>query len=142
MVYFDCMTKTKKSRHVFLSYSHKDYETVRALWLRLTKAGLDVWLDKDRLQPGQNWKYEIHQAILGSDFFIVCLSQKFMEQSGFRHQELKIALRKVESLPANEAFIIPIRLEVCDMPKTIQHLQRLDLFKRGGYKKLISVLKK
>lgn len=133
---------TRPSFKVFLSYSHKDYKAVHALWSRLTKEGFEVWLDKEMLQPGQNWKHEIHQAILGSDISIVCLSQKFIEQSGFRHQELKIALRKVESLPADKTFIIPLRLEACDMPKAIQHLHRVDLFRRGGYKKLLSVLKK
>jgi hypothetical protein len=130
----------KIPRKVFLSYSHTDREAVHALWARLKKDGFDVWLDKENLKPGQNWEYEIRNAILGSDVIIVCLSQSFNKQYGFRHEELKIALKKAKSLPDNQIFIIPTRLEKCDMPDSLQHLHRVDLFNEDGYKKLTQTL--
>ena len=39
-------------------------------------------------------------------------------------------------------FIIPIRLERCKLPDALSRLQRVDLFKPGGYKKLIRSLHK
>ncbi len=130
----------KKALRIFLSYSHKDRKLVHTLWSRLEKDGMDVWLDKENLQPGQNWEQEIRQAILASHITIVCLSQEFIQHSGFRHEELKIAIRKAKSLPASEIFIIPVRLEKCDMPQSLRHIHRVDLFERGGYKKLLLVL--
>lgn len=126
---------------VFLSYSHKDFKSVYSLWSRLRKDGLNVWLDKEYLHPGENWANEIRRAIIKSDVVIVCLSKQFNKRKGFRYQELKIALEKANLFPDNEIFIIPIRLEKCDMPKSLQHLHRVDLFKRGGYEKLIHTLK-
>jgi hypothetical protein len=107
----------------------------------LKKDSIEIWLDKENLQPGQHWENEIRRVIIKSDVVIVCLSKQFNEKQGFRHQELRIALEKAKLFPDNEVFIVPIRLEKCDMPKSIGHLHRVDLFKRGGYKKLLSVLK-
>lgn len=130
-----------KSFKTFLCYSHKDFKAVHALWSRLKKDGLEVWLDKENLQPGANWANEIRTAILKSDIVIVCLSKQFNEKQGFRHQELKIALEKARLFPDNEIFIIPIRLEKCDMPNALEHLHRVDLFKKGEYKKLLYALR-
>lgn len=73
---------------------------------------------------------------------MVCLSQAFDRHKGYRHEELKIALGKARLLPDDEIFIIPVRLEKCDMPDSLGHLHRVDLFEPGGYKKLIRVLRR
>ncbi len=132
--------KLDLTRKVFISYSHADFEAVHVLWSRLKRDGVDVWLDKENLQPGRNWEQEIHQAILASSIVIVCLSREFIQQSGFRYEELKIALKKAESLPAGQVSIIPVRLERCAMPNSLKHLHRVDLFERGGYKRLLRAL--
>jgi len=72
---------------------------------------------------------------------LVCLSRNFDKQQGYRHEELKLALEKANFLPNDEVFIIPVRLEKCDMPNSLRHLHRVDLFKAGGYKKLVNALK-
>jgi TIR domain len=125
---------------VFLCHSHADATTVHDLYARLKNSGVDAWLDKEKLLAGQNWEHEIRIAILKSDVVLACLSRGFNKQQGFRHEELKIALEKVNLIPEYETFIIPVRLEICDMPESLQHLHRVDLFERGGYKKLIRAL--
>ena len=132
----------KTTLKVFLCHSHSDRVAVHALWLRLKKDGVDVWLDSENLRPGQNWEREIRKAILKSDVIIACLSRRFNKQKGFRHEELKIALEKSNLIPDDEVFIIPVRLEECDMPESLSHLHRVDLFERNGYKKLIHSLRK
>lgn len=124
-----------KGKHckVFLSYSHADVVTVRSLWARLKRDGMDVWFDKENLLPGQNWEYEIRKMILRCDVMIICLSEGFNKQRGFRHEELKIALRKARSLPVDGIFIIPVRIETCEVPDSLEHLHRLDLFDEDGY---------
>jgi len=125
---------------VFLCHSHADRAAVRALYARLKNDGVDAWLDREKLLAGQNWEHEIRRAILKSDVVIACLSRGFNKQEGFRHQELKIALEKANLIPEYETFIIPVRLETCDMPESLSHLHRVDLFETGGYKKLIRAL--
>jgi TIR domain-containing protein len=133
--------KLSKQLHVFLLYARQDEEAVQRLYRRLVKEGADVWLDKEKLLPGQDWVSEIHKAILTSDMVIACLSKKFNKQGGYRHEELRIALAKANSLPEGSTFLIPARLEKCDMPEPLCKWQRVDLFEANGYRKLTHVLK-
>ena len=127
--------------NIFLIYAHDDKEAVRILHQRIVRDGINAWLDAQNLQPGQDWQHEIRRAILKSDLVLVCLSRGFNKQPGYRHEELKIALEKAKLLDDDRIFIIPIRLEKCDMPECLRHLQRVDLFEEDGYKKLIHSLK-
>jgi hypothetical protein len=128
--------------NIFLCHSHSDRAAVHALWARLQGDGVDVWLDKEKLLAGQNWANEIRKAILKSDLIIICLSQGFNKQPGFRHEELKIALEKANLIPDDEIFIIPVRLEKCDLPDSLRHLHRVDLFEAGGYQRLLRALRR
>ena len=136
------MPKPKRSLRIFLCHAHSDREAVHNLYARLVENGLDAWLDAENLQPGQNWQYEIRKAILQSDVIIVCLSHEFNKQQGYRHEELKIALKKAKLLDDGEVYIIPVRLEKCDMPDSLRYLHRVDLFEANGYKKLIRALQR
>lgn len=130
-----------KPANIFLCYSHTDRDAVYTLCARLKKDGVDVWLDSEKLLPGQDWEHEIRAAIIRSQLVIVCLSRRFNRQNGYRHEELKIALEKAALLPDNEMFIIPARLESCNTPDSLRHLHRVDLFEVDGYKKLMQALR-
>jgi hypothetical protein len=133
------MKRSTQQEHVFLIHAHHDKEAVFKLYQRMTRDGIDAWLDSENLQPGQDWQHEIRRAILTSAIVLVCLSNKFNEQQGYRHEELKLAIEKAR-LMDERVFIIPVRLERCDMPECLQHLHRVDLFEPQGYKKLIGAL--
>jgi hypothetical protein len=127
-----------KQLRIFLLYARQDEETVYRLYRRLINEGANVWMDTQKLLPGQDWQYEIRKAIHGSDLVVACLSRQFNKQGGFRHEELRIALERANSLAEGETFLIPARLESCDMPEPLNKWQRVDLFEPDGYKKLIS----
>lgn len=133
--------KLSKPLRVFLLHARQDEDIVHRLYRRLRKEGADVWLDQEKLLPGQDWAQEIHKAIYRSDIVIACLSKQFGRQGGFRHEELRIALGKAVSLPEGTTFLLPARLEECDMPESLCRWQRVDLFEAGGYQKLIRVLR-
>jgi hypothetical protein len=134
------MNKSSKQVRIFLIHAHGDRDGVHKLHQRLRRDGIDAWLDVDNLQPGQDWQSEIRKAILTSDRVVVCLSRAFNELHGYRHEELKLALEKTRLL-VDEVFVIPARLEECDMPESLRHLHRVDLFVKGGYKTLVRALK-
>ena len=136
------MTRSKRQKQAFLIYAHSDRKAVHNLYAHIVKDGVKAWLDAERLLPGQDWQREIRQAILTSDVVIVCLSREFNKQQGYRYEELKIALEKSKLLVDNEIFIIPVRLEKCDMPESLRYLHRVDLFEAGGYKRLIRALRR
>jgi hypothetical protein len=127
---------------VFLAHARSDQEDVRALYHRLTRDGLEAWLDEAKLLPGQDWEYEIRKAVRASDVVIVCISEGFNRQRGYRQKEVRIALEEANLLPEGQIFIIPARLEECDMPESLRRWQRVDLFEVDGYKKLVHALRK
>ena len=134
--------KLSRQLQVFLLHARQDEELVRRLYQRLLKEGADVWLDQEKLLPGQDWAHEILRAIHRSDVVIACLSRQFNKQGGFRHEELRIALEKANTLPEGLSFLIPARLEMCDLPEPLRRWQCVDLFEVGGHKKLLSALKR
>lgn len=133
--------KLTKQLRIFLLYARTDEEEVRRLYRRLVREGADVWMDKEKLLPGQDWAYEIRNAIHGSDLVIACLSRQFNKQGGYRHEELKIALERANSFREGQTFIIPARLELCELPDSLRRWQCVDLFETDGYKSLLSALR-
>jgi hypothetical protein len=134
------MTLSKQLR-VFLLYARSDKQAVHQLYNRMVKDGVKVWVDEKNILPGQDWAYEIRKTIQNSDMVIVCLSKQFNRQGGFRHEEVKIALEKAKALPAGGMFIIPARLEPCDLPEALRRWHCVDLFDSDGYKKLLETFK-
>lgn len=135
------MKRTNQQIRIFLIHAHDDRKAVHKLYTRLVRDGVDAWMDVENLQPGQDWQNEIRKAILQCDVILVCLTRAFNVQHGYRHEELKLALEKAKWISDDEVFIIPVRLENCDMPESLRHLHRVDLFKASGYKKLIHALR-
>ena len=126
---------------IFLLHARRDEQMVRRLYRRLVRAGADVWLDQERLLPGQDWAHEIRKAIQASDIVVACLSRQFNRAGGYRHEELKIALERASPNETGEVFIVPARLERCDLPESLRRWQRVDLFKADGYKRLLAALR-
>ena len=71
------MSESKRPLKVFLCHAHADRDSVRALYSRLTKDGVDAWFDKAKLLPGQDWELEIRKAVREADVVVVCLSKQF-----------------------------------------------------------------
>jgi hypothetical protein len=59
---------------------------------------------------------------------------------GVLQKEIKKALDVADEQPEGVAYMIPVRLEECDMPTRLRRWQRVDLFKEDGYPKLVRVL--
>ena len=53
----------KRPLKVFLCHAHAERDHVRTHYTRLTNDGVDAWLDKAKLLPGQDWEMEIRKAV-------------------------------------------------------------------------------
>jgi hypothetical protein len=114
---------------VFLAYVDEDVRLARKLFSALESRGLDPWLDKEKLLPGQNWPRAIERAIELSDFFVACFSRRAAGKPGFFHSELRYALDCASRLPLDDVFFIPPRFDDCAVPSTIrQSIHWVDLF--------------
>ena len=134
------MTEAKRPLKVFLCHAHADRDAVRELYTRLTNDGVDAWLDKEKLLPGQDWELEIKKAVREADVVVVCLSKQF-NQAGFRQKEVRLALDTAMEKPEGEIFIIPARLEECDNLESLKKWHWVDLFEEDGYRMLIRALR-
>lgn len=117
---------------VFLSYARFDEEKAERLYGALTSASFRPWMDKHNLLGGENWPAVIEREIPTSDFVILCLSQRSCEKRGYFRAEIGLALRKLNELLNSDIYLIPVRLEECEIPQELSHLNYIDLFVEGG----------
>lgn len=129
-----------KALRVFLCHSSGDKPSVRNLYHRLKGDGFAPWIDEENLLPGQDWRDEIHEAVRASDAVIVCLSRSSITKEGHVQKEIRVALDLADEKPPGTIFIIPVRLEIVDVPSRLAQWQWVDLFHNGGYEKLAHAL--
>lgn len=122
---------------VFVCHAKEDKPTVRELSRKLTADGFDVWLDETKLLPGHNWRAEISKGLESADVVIACLSNRSVKKEGYVQKELRYALELADDKPANTIFLIPIRLDGCDIPDQLADIHYVDLYQTDGYKKIL-----
>ncbi|MGB8510750.1 MAG: toll/interleukin-1 receptor domain-containing protein [Pyrinomonadaceae bacterium] len=125
---------------VFLCHSSDDKPTVRVLYESLKSNGFGPWLDEENLLAGQDWNYEIPKAVRSSDVVVVCLSSSSGTKTGYVQKEIKIALDVVDEQPEGTIFIIPAKLEECDIPDRLKRWHWVNLYDENGYGRLIKSL--
>jgi outer membrane protein assembly factor BamD (BamD/ComL family) len=133
--------ETKRPLKVFLCHASGDKPAVRVLYQRLLRDGVDAWLDREKLLPGQDWQLEIPKAVRESDVVVVCLSNKSITKEGYIQKEIKFALDIESEKPEGTIFLIPARLEECLVPGQLAFWQWVDLFEADGYERLLRSLR-
>jgi hypothetical protein len=87
---------------------------------RLKADGFDPWLDEERVLAGQDWSFEITTAVRSSDVVIVFLSCGSVSKAGYFQKETKFALDVADEQPEGRIFIIPAKLEECEVPERLR----------------------
>ena len=126
---------------IFLSYTRVDAGQVRSLYGRLSEAGFRPWMDKVDILPGELWENSIERAIRESDFFLVCLSPNSVNRRGQIQREIKQALDLWEEKLEDDIFLIPARLEDCEVPETLSSFQWVDLFLEEDWDMLVRAVR-
>jgi len=137
------VTPMESSRQlkVFLCHASGDKPAVRDLYHRLRAAGIDPWLDEENLLPGQDWQLEIPKAVRFSHAVIICLSSRAITKAGYFQKEVKYVLDVADEQPEGAIFLIPLRLEGCEVPERLRRWQRVDLCQEPGYERLLRALR-
>jgi hypothetical protein len=117
---------SQKKLLVFISYASEDRPKARQLYNQLEMDGFDAWLDEQRLLPGQDWNLEIEKAEMASDVILLCLSRFSIQKEGYIQREIKLALKIQEEKPEGTIFVIPVRLDDCELPFSIRGLHWAD----------------
>ena len=129
---------------VFVAYVKEDAEHAERICDALEAAGFSTWMDVRKLLPGQNWPRAIEAAIETSDFFVACYSGNSVSKKGGFQAEIRYALDCARQIPLDEIFIVPVRLNHCPIPRSIQReLQYVDLFPdwSRGLRRLVAVMR-
>lgn len=122
---------------VFLCHASQDKPAVWRIHRFLTQRGVKPWLDQADLLPGQNWEVEIPKALFASDVILVCLSKNSVNKEGYFQKEIVFALDKAMEKPQGTIFIIPVKLEDCEVPKRLSPYQWVDYFRPSGRRRLL-----
>jgi hypothetical protein len=129
-------TDSPRLLRIFLCHSSGDKPAIRRLYLRLRADGFEPWLDEEKLLPGQRWRDEIPRAVRDSDVVIVCLSRASAGKAGYVQREIKYALDIALEQPEDAIFLIPLKLEECEMPDSLNEWQWVNFFEENGYGRL------
>ncbi len=136
------INRYSNNMRIFLCHSSSDKNAVRELYWKLRKDGFNPWLDEENLVPGTEWRIEIENEVRHSDVVIVCLSKSSISKTGFVQKEIAIALDAADERPEGTIYIIPARLENCEVPVRINKWHWVNLFETEGYRKLLNALRK
>jgi hypothetical protein len=114
---------------IFVAYVLEDVEIAEKLFVAFEALDYAPWLDRQKLLPGQNWPQRIQEAIENADFFIPCFSRNSIRKRGGFQAEIRHALECGSRRPLDDVFMIPVRLDDCQVPARIQReTQYVDLF--------------
>jgi hypothetical protein len=109
--------------HVFMSYAHTDIGVIDRLADALKQSDLEVWLDREGISGGAEWRTQIVYAIKSADVFLVALSPDSVKSRNVR-KELAVAENwKIPILP----LVVRQSTIPEDMEYTLAELQRVDI---------------
>lgn len=109
--------------HVFVSYSRRDSDTADQLVRNLEAAGYKVWIDREGILGGDEWRSQIVNAIDDCTAFMILLTPNSVASRNVR-KELDLAENRGKP-------IIPIVLRRVTVPPEMEYqlvgLQMIDL---------------
>lgn len=103
---------------VFVSYKHENDSFIKQLKERILAAGFDVWIDKDLLRAGEDWRQEIDNAIKASFCLVVVMSPGAFESQYVTYEwayALGIGLR-----------VLPVMVTATQMHPRMETIQYID----------------
>lgn len=134
------MPQNRRPLTVFLCHARGDKVKAREMYDTLRRCQIQPWLDVEDLLPGQDWQSEIPSALARSDSIIILLSKGSVTKEGFFQKEIKFALDRALEMPEGRIFLIPARLQDCNVPPSLQRYQWVDLFEKEGQERLLRSL--
>ena len=124
--------------HVFLSFSEQDERVASQIRDKLVQDGLDVWWDSVNAW-GDNWAYNLGQALEGSDCMIVLVSPASMNSDLVR--------REIVHAITHESFrdrvFLAIVKRTSNIPDFLRSLHAIDLTKdfAAGSQSLVKAIR-
>ncbi len=130
-----------KELNVFLCHSSSDKPVARKIYSQLKEIrNVKPWFDEVDILPGEDWEPAIKRAVRNSQVVIICMSKSSVRKEGFVQKEIRLAIDVALEKPENTIFIIPLKLEECDVPDRLSSFQWVKY--PEGWEKLVLSLKR
>lgn len=130
----------KRPLQVFLCHSSEDNAIVKSIFQRLSITGFQPWMDKKSIVGGNEWEHSIRDTLDKTDVVVVCLSQAFSKNNRYVQRELNYAIEIANKKYAGGSFIIPLKLEECNIPDLLLKSHGIDYFDEEGFESLVNAL--
>lgn len=108
-----------ENKHVFISYSSKDFLIVELFSNFFKEVEIATWIDTERIVVGDEWRIKIERALKDAACMIVLVSPDSVV-SGWVREEIALAQKL-------DKKIFPVLLRGDEMPFGLNQLQFLDL---------------
>jgi hypothetical protein len=82
----------------------------------------------------------IRERIADARVFLVCLSSRAVDRSGFFHQEMGYALEEAGRMPRGRVYIVPVRIDECEIPFDLRDRHVIDLCEHDGSADLLRAI--
>ena len=119
---------------IFISYSRKDLDVIQTVYNRLVAEGFNVWIDRQGLYSGDQFKREITKAIINSRVLIY-FSSEHANKSSWTASEIGVAREfhipimpvRLDNTPYSEEVLLDlVNLNFTDFSVESQRPQRLE----------------
>ena len=92
---------------VFVSYAKENDVLAETVFGALKEAGLDPWLDAERLRGGEDWDERIKEELRGVDYVLVLVTPELVRKTdGYVNTEIRLALKR--GTRYRDRFVIPL----------------------------------
>lgn len=136
--------------HAFVSYVRENQRKVDKLCADLNLYGVETWIDRSSLRPGERWRTAIRNAIRDGAAFIACFSPQFEAKSRtYMHEELVAAITELRMRTTDYAWFIPVLLGPCKIPdrdigagESLRDIQHVKLYRnwRDGIRSILETI--
>lgn len=123
---------------VFLCHCSRDKARVEDLGKDLRARGINIWLDRQNLQGGDDWERLIPSVIKTQVDYVLVVQSEAMAtlKESYFHAEIKAALERQKNFAEGVRFLIPAQLQTGCLLNELKHLQSVDLSQPDAVLKL------
>jgi Tol biopolymer transport system component len=125
--------------HIFISYSRRDQEFVERFVEIMQSAGMNVWMDRQKIKAGKLWRTQIVQAIDTCDGFVLMLSTNSAASDNVR-REIDLAHDSGRSIYVMVLEPVKLPAEIRYQLIGLQHINLQSLGIHKGTNQLIETL--
>jgi hypothetical protein len=104
---------------IFISYSRKDAEVASHIAAELTAIGLNPWIDRNEIRPGESFVGALNTAVSEASYLLVLFSRETANSDWVSREWM--------SAMANRVPIFPVRLDDSEPPAILRDIQYFDL---------------